>query len=92
MFKKIKDTWAEIQIARKYGNELANKEVWKNRQEWSNAATGFALTVLAIFRYWEINLPVTDDQVTAVIILSGYLMTFVNYILTQATSKHAGYH
>lgn len=83
MFEKLKLFY---DLFRK-GQELANVEVWKNRQVVANILGGFILAIVALMKAFGYDLPIDSD--TAMSIAFG-IAAIVNVILTITTSKKVG--
>ena len=72
------------------GEELKNKENWKNAQIITGAITSIAGAALMGLRVFGVEVPITDDQIVAIAGGAAAILGLYNSYATTATSKSVG--
>ena len=81
---------SELIRALKAGEELKNKENWKNAQIITGALTSVAGATLMGLRFVGVEIPITDDQIVAIAGGAAAIIGVYNSVTTAATSKSVG--
>ena len=81
---------SELIRALKAGEELKNKENWKNAQIITGALTSVAGAALMGLRFVGVEVPITDDQIVAIAGGIAAVLGLFNTYTTAATSKSVG--
>jgi len=72
------------------GRELANAETWKDAQQLANSLTALGVAAVGIATVAGVQIPLTPEQVTALV--NGFLVVLglFNWVATAVSSKRAG--
>lgn len=72
------------------GKELANAETWKDAQQLANSLTALGVAAVGIATVAGVQIPLTPEQVTALV--NGFLVVLglFNWVATAVSSKRAG--
>jgi len=80
----------EIFRAISAGEELANPEVWKNRTVTTNLVLIMLTFCASAARMFGMDLPISDDMLTAAAEIIASCFGLGNIIMIYATSKKVG--
>lgn len=72
------------------GKELANAETWKDAQQLANSLTALGVAAVGIATVAGVQIPLTPEQVTALV--NGFLVVLglFNWAATAVSSKRVG--
>lgn len=80
----------KIISAIKAGEELKSAATWSNAQSLTNILAALATAGVSIARGFGWEIPLSDEQLTAVVGAAGTILFVANSVLSIMTTKDAG--
>ncbi len=76
--------------ALKAGHELSNPAIWKKGQNLTNSVAAVIAGLIAVFKIFGIEIPVTDEQMVEIASIIAAILALINGYITTASSKKVG--